>query len=68
MIGSMLTIAETWINITEQYITNLTKPDIMFKGQLLSTAGNPSKVFMYIKLGDIPVKYVIMGKRAHFLS
>ena len=39
----------------------------MLQRYLLSTTGNPSKVFMCSELGDIPVKYVIMTKRINFL-
>ena len=67
LLGGMLTNAETWINITETDITKLTMPDTLLHRQLLSVSGNPSKVFMCLELGVIPVKYVIMAKRTNFL-
>ena len=39
----------------------------MIQRELLSVSGNPSKAFMFLELGIIPVKYVIMYKRRIFL-
>ena len=62
MISGMLTNAETWINITEADITKLTMPDTILQRQLLSVSGNPSKVFICLELGLIPLRYVMMAK------
>ena len=67
LLGSMLPNAESWINITQTDLTNLQKPDTMLQKELLSISGNPSKAFMSLELGFIPVKYVIMYKRLTFL-
>ena len=67
LIGSMLTNSETWINLTKQDIDKLQKPDTILQRKLLSESGNPSKVFMCLELGILPVKYVIMTKRLNFL-
>ena len=42
-------------------------PDTAFQRALLSSSGNPSRVFMCLELGVIPVRYVIMKKRLSFL-
>ena len=63
MLSGMLKNAETWINILESDMTKLTMPDTMLQRMLLSSSGNPSKVFMNLELGVIPVKYVLMAKR-----
>ena len=68
LLGGLLTNAETWINITEKDIDNLSMPDTILQREILSSSGNPSKVFMFLELGIIPVKYVIMGKRLNFLN
>ena len=39
----------------------------MLQKKLLTISGNPSKAFMYLELGIIPVKFVIMGRRVNFL-
>ena len=67
MLSGMLTNSETWINITEADITKLTMPDTMLQRKLFASSGNPSKVFMSLELGVIPVKNVIMAKRLNFL-
>ena len=48
-------------------LTNLQKPDTMLQRELFSASGNPSKAFMCLELGFLPVKYVIMYKRLSFL-
>ena len=42
-------------------------PDTLLQRQILSTSGNPSKVFMSLELGVVPVRYVIMAKRLNLL-
>ena len=67
LLGSMLNNAESWINITTKDLETLKKPDTMLHRNILSTCGNPSKVFMCLELGLIPVNFVIMEKRLSFL-
>jgi hypothetical protein len=68
LISGLLSNAETWTNITETSLTKLTQPDTMLHRALLSNSGNPSRVFMCLELGVIPVRYVIMKKRLSFLN
>ena len=56
LLGGMLTNAEAWIHITEHEIAKLTMQDTMLHIKLLSVSGNPSKVFMCLELGVIPVR------------
>ena len=67
LIGGLLSNAETWTNMTESNITKLTQPDTMLHRAWLSTSGNPSRVFMCMELGVIPVRYAIMKKCLSFL-
>ena len=67
LIGGLLSNSESWTNITESNILKLTQPDTMLHRALLSTTGNPSRVFMCLELGVIPVRYAIMKKRLNFL-
>ena len=64
LFGSMLTNSESWINLTQQDLDKLQKPDTLLRKKL---SGNPSKVFMLLELGVLSVKYVIMTKRLTFL-
>ena len=66
LLGSMLNNAESWININKTDLNNLEKPDTIFQKLILSAKGSPSKVFMYLELGILPVKYVIMEKGLSF--
>ena len=65
LLSSLLTNAETWINITKK---GLEKPDMTLQRKMLSASGNPSKSFIMIELGIIPVKFVIMQKQKKLLT
>ena len=67
LLGSILNNSEAWINLTKKDVENLEKPDVMLLRKILSSSGNPSKVFMYLELGILPVKFVLMKKRLKFL-
>ena len=67
LLGSMLSNSESWINISKLDLDLLEKPDVMVHRKILCDYGNPSKVFMFLELGTIPVKYVMMEKRLKFL-
>ena len=66
--GSMLSNSESWINLTQQDLDKLQKPDTILQHKLLSNSENPSKAFMFLELGILPLKYVIMTKRLNFLK
>ena len=68
--GSMLCNSESWINLTQQdkLQDKLQKPDTILQQKILSNSGNPSKAFMFLELGILPLKYVIMTKRLNFLK
>ena len=63
----MLTNSESWINLTKENIDELENPDTILQRKVLSSSGNPSKVFMMLELGLIPVRYLIIQKRLQFL-
>ena len=42
LVGSMLTNSESWINLTQQDLDKLQKPDTNLLRKLLSESGNPS--------------------------
>ena len=68
LINSLLTNSESWVNVTEKDVENLGKSDNMLQRKILSDNGNPSKAFMFLELGIIPVKFIMKGKRANFLK
>ena len=61
LIGPMLNNSETWINVLKEDVDELTKPDTTFQRKLLSNSGNPSKVFMCLETGFLPVKFVMIS-------
>ena len=67
LIGGMLTNAESWINITNKDLDYLEQPDTILERKLFSKSGNLSKFFIYLELGIIPVKFVLMQKIMNFL-
>ena len=68
LLGSMLNNSESWVNITKSDLDTLEKPDTIVQRSILTEYGNPSKVFMCLELGVIPVKFVIIEKRLKFLK
>ena len=68
LVSSILNNAESWTNITKRDLENLEKPDTLLHRNILDTSGNPSKAFMYLELGVIPAKFVMMEKQFNFLK
>ena len=68
LLGSMLNNSESWINLTKSDLDNLEKPETMVQISILTSYVNPSKVFMCLELGVIPVKFVMVEKRLNFLK
>ena len=68
IVASMLSSAETWTNICEKDIKKLNKPDKIFLNKLLGGEGNPSLSFMYLEMGILPLKYMLISKRLKFLK
>jgi hypothetical protein len=62
LIGSMLNNSESWINLTKVDLETLEKPDTILQRNIFENKGNPSKVFVSLEIGIIPVSFVIMEK------
>ena len=67
LIITLLNNSESWINLTRKDIESIEKPDVMLLRKVLGSSGNPSTVFLYLELGILPAKFVIMKKRLNFL-
>ena len=67
LVGGMLTNAESWINITKKDYENLEKPDVLLQRKVVSVSGNPSKCFVQLELGIVPIEFLIKQKRLNFL-
>jgi hypothetical protein len=66
LLGSLLTNSESWINVTNQDISELEKPDTHLLRKVLDSSA--SKCFMMLELGIIPVRFVLMKKRLQFFT
>ena len=61
LLGGLLTNSESWIYITEKDISSLEKKtDTSLIRRVLTQNGHPSKVFMLLELGNIPVRFALM--------
>ena len=58
LLGSMLNNTESWININKTDLNNLEKRDTILQKIILGSRGSPSKAFMNLEFGILPVKYV----------
>ena len=67
LINGLLSNSESWINVSKKDLEDLERPDMLLQRKILTTTGNPSKCFIQLELGIIPVKFVIMQKRLNFL-
>ena len=45
---------------TQKFLENLEKPDTLIQRNIQLTSGNPIKAFMYLKLGLLPARFLIM--------
>ena len=68
LLGSVWNNAESWVNINKTDLINLEKADTILHKFILSEKGSPRKVFMYLELDILPVKYIIMKKRFRYIS
>ena len=56
----LLTNSEGWVNIVNQDLESLEKPDSILQRKIFSVSRSPCKAFMMLELGIIPVRLVIM--------
>ena len=67
LLGRLLNNAERWINISQKNIEDLEKTNLNSQRKVSNVTENPSRVFMMLELGNIPVIFVIMKKCLQFL-
>ena len=63
LVSAILNNSESWTNIQNRDLENLEKSDTFLHRNIPNTFGNPSKAFMYLELGNMHAKLVIMEKR-----
>ena len=66
LVGGMLINAECWIDISQKDLENLEPPDIILLKKILSTKGSPSKCFIQLELGIVPIRFILKQKDSTF--
>ena len=61
----LLTNSEIWVYVLEKDVQYLGKCDTMLHRKLLYENENPSRVFVLLELGVVPVKFMLKGKHAN---
>ena len=67
LISSMLYNAEAWYNMTKAELDLLETVDLIFLRKLLKAPKNTPKEMLFLELGCIPFRKIIMEKRISFL-
>ena len=67
MLSTMLTNAECWYNLTIKNIENLEAADERIIREKYSLHSKTSKIFLYLELGIVPLRFLIMSRRILFL-
>ena len=64
----MLTNSDAWHNLIEADLRNLEKIDEGLLSKILATPISTSKEMLYLKLGVIPIRFIIKIRRLNFLK
>ena len=67
LISSLLYNSEAWYNVTIAELDLLETVDLMFLRKLLRAPKNTPKEMLFLELGCIPIRQIIMEKRIGFL-
>ena len=68
LISSLLTNAEAWYNLTHADIKELERVDEMLFRKILECPSSTPKEMLYLELGVLPIRYIIMMRRLNFLQ
>ena len=67
LMSSILLNSEAWVNLSQQNIIDLESSDHTLLRRLLETPVSIGIPGMYLEVGCIPVRFIIMGRRIMFL-
>ena len=67
LVSSMLFNSETWYNLTSKELELLETVDLALIRQLLKAPKGTPKEVLYLELGIIPFRDIIIGRRLNFL-
>ena len=67
LINGMLTNCEIWYSITQTEITQLEEVDRLLLRQIMNVASSCPIEALYLELGCIPLRYIMMARRVNYL-
>ena len=68
LISSLLTNSEAWYNLTIADIKELESVDEIMLRKILECPSSTPKEMLYLELGVLPIRYIIMMRRLNFLQ
>ena len=67
LINGILTNAEAWYDIKKNELETLEKVDESLLRQVLEAPSSTPKEMLYLKMGLLPIRFIIMSRRLNFL-
>ena len=68
LISTLLTNAEAWYNLTSSDLKELEAVDEMLLRRILECPVSTPREMLYLELGVIPIRYIIIKRRLNFLQ
>jgi hypothetical protein len=66
-INSILTNSETWYNLSKTEVDQLEQVDEQLLRSILETGRSTPKVMLYLEMGCLPIKFILMKRRITYL-
>ena len=67
LLSSMLTNAETWVDVKKSEIVELEQVDENLLRSVLEAPSSTPKEMLYLELGIVPIRFIMMSRRLSFL-
>ena len=67
LLSSLISNSESWYNLTSRDISNLEKIDENLLRKILSAHSKTPKEMLYLETGNIPIRFILKGRRLNFL-
>ena len=65
--SSLISNSESWVGLTKKNITDLETVDEQLLRKILSAHSKTPKELLYLELGALPVRFILMSRRINFL-
>ena len=66
-LASLISNCESWVNLTKKNVTDIEKVDEQLLRSILSAHPKTPIELLYLDLGAIPVRYILMSRRINYL-